>query len=303
MEAQRWSPAPPRRCRTSTGAHRVAVVLFNFSNDTSQPYTPAIAQGVAFTNADSVAAYYSENSWGQLGLSGDVLGWYIDPGHQCELCLSHVGDVGQCQAVAAAGVDLGAYDNVVYAFPTTSCGWAGLANMPGKNSGSTVRRRCRFASWRMSSATISGRTTPRQLNCTEGGVRVALSSNLANCTSGRVWRSIQRDGPGHALSAFELRARQLQLARRRRILSPPRPRANSLRPVEVQTTSARTALRVQRTSSTWLTMEFRQPFGTAFETFAATAPLANGVTIRITPATQRDRVPADRHGARYDELR
>src|SRR5262249_7136307 len=74
--------APTRRLSATsaaTGSRRVAVILFNFSNDASQPYSAAYARGVAFTNADSVAAYYSDSSWGQLSLGGDVYGWYTIP--------------------------------------------------------------------------------------------------------------------------------------------------------------------------------------------------------------------------------
>ena len=39
----------------TTGAKKIAVILLNFSDNTGQPYTPAYARGVAFTNANSVA--------------------------------------------------------------------------------------------------------------------------------------------------------------------------------------------------------------------------------------------------------
>ena len=45
-----------------TGAKKVAVILFTFSDNTTQPYTPAYAQGVAFTNTNSVADYYQSVS-------------------------------------------------------------------------------------------------------------------------------------------------------------------------------------------------------------------------------------------------
>ena len=42
------------------------------------------------------------------------------------------------------------------------------------------------------------------------------------------------------------------------------------------------ALRIQRTSSTYLTLEFRQPSGT-FDDFPATSLMATGVIVRVTP--------------------
>src|SRR5207302_3193973 len=89
----------------ATGARKVAVVLFNFSNDTTQPYTPAFVGGVAFTNTNSVAAYYAENSWGQLTLNGDVFGWYTIADTDLTCNFSHWANAATTIA-AAAGVDL-----------------------------------------------------------------------------------------------------------------------------------------------------------------------------------------------------
>ena len=74
---------------------RVAVVLFTFSNATTQPYTPAYAAGVAFTNSNSVAAYYAKSSWGQLGLTGDVYGWYSIGELRHELLVLDLGEPGE----------------------------------------------------------------------------------------------------------------------------------------------------------------------------------------------------------------
>ncbi len=168
---------------TSAGTHRVAVVLLNFSNDTSQPYTTAFAGGVAFSNADSVANYYAENSWGQLTLTGDVFGWYTIPNTNANCAYSTWASAANT-AASAAGVNLSAYDNVVYAFPTTSCAWAGLANMPGKSSWLNGPSAMALRVMAHELGHNFGTHHASQLNCTEGGVRVALSASLANCTSG-----------------------------------------------------------------------------------------------------------------------
>jgi hypothetical protein len=57
----------------------VAVLLFNFQNDTRQPYTPAFASGVMFSNAASVANYFAEESFGQYAVTGAVFGRYTIP--------------------------------------------------------------------------------------------------------------------------------------------------------------------------------------------------------------------------------
>src|SRR5688500_153745 len=64
------------------GAHSLLVVLINFDNDTSQPWTVDAARSRVFTASDSTNAYFREESWDQIGLTGlaradgDVTGWH-----------------------------------------------------------------------------------------------------------------------------------------------------------------------------------------------------------------------------------
>jgi hypothetical protein len=63
----------------ATGTKKIAVLLFNFLNDTAQPWTQSTVRGVVFDNSDSVNAYYQDASFGQLALTGDVFGWFTIP--------------------------------------------------------------------------------------------------------------------------------------------------------------------------------------------------------------------------------
>ncbi len=266
---------------SSTGVHKVAIVLFNFSNDTTQPYTPGYADGVAFTNTNSVAAYYAETSWNQLTLSGDVLGWYTIPNTNANCAYSTWANSANT-AAAAAGVDLSTYDNVVYAFPSTSCGWAGLANMPGRNSWLNGNPAMSLRVMAHELGHNFGTHHASELDCTEGGVRASLSANSANCTTGEY-------GDPFSVMGMATRYQHTNFARGNfNWLAG----ANSqtvtsagdyvLAPVEVRGAGV-SSLRIQRTSSTWFNLEFRQTYGSSFDTFSATAPVVNGVTIRITP--------------------
>ena len=117
-----------------TGTKSVAVLLFNFSNDTAQPWTPASVRGVVFDNANSVDAYLQDASYGQLALTGDVHGWYTIDASNAGCAYTTWASQARSKATAA-GVNLSAYQYVVYAFPqATSCGWAGLAYLPGTSS-------------------------------------------------------------------------------------------------------------------------------------------------------------------------
>jgi hypothetical protein len=268
--------------QAATGPKRVAVVLFNFSNDTGQPYTPAYAAGVAFTNTNSAAAYYAENSWGQLTLSGDVYGWYTIPNSNTSCDYTTWGNSAN-QAASTAGVNLSAYDYVVYGFPAaSSCHWSGIANLPGRYS------------WLNGAGAMGLRTMAHELghnfgthhasslSCIENGVRVSLSANSANCSASEygdpfsIMGSSAHEHTNFALGNFGW----LQTANTQTVTTSG---DYLLKPLELYDPGAVQALRIQRTPSTYLTLEFRQPGLWNFDPFSATDPAVEGVTVRITP--------------------
>lgn len=111
----------------ATGPKKVLVILVNFTNDTSQPYTVAQAQNTMFGASGSVAAYYNETSWGSTTLTGNVTPWLTLPMAKPTTC-----DTGNIQTKATtaaqnAGYVLANYNFPMYVFPHISaCGWAGL---------------------------------------------------------------------------------------------------------------------------------------------------------------------------------
>ncbi len=265
----------------STGARRVAIVLINFSNDTSQPYTPALAAGVAFTNANSVAAYYATNSYGQLTLTGDVFGWYTIPDTNAN-CATGTWASSANTVAAAAGVTLSAYDNVVYAFPTAaSCPWGGLAQLPGRSS------------WLNGLGAMSLRTMAHELghnfgthhastlNCTEGGVRVSLATSAGSCTANEYGDPFTVMGQSNHYEHTNYSRGNFGWLQAGETLTATATGDYSLQATETAGSGAVKALRVARTSSSFFTLELRQPSGT-FDTFSATSPVVTGVSVRIT---------------------
>jgi chitodextrinase len=281
--APRTSQLIASAAAATTGAKKVAVILFNFSDNTSQPYTAATAAGVAFTNPNSVAAYYAENSWGKLTLSGDVYGWYTIPDTSTS-CNFNTWASSANQKAAAAGVNLGAYNYVVYAFPSTgSCGWTGLAYLPGSQSwlngagGMSLRVMAHELGHNFNSHHASS------LSCTDGGVRVSLSANSANCTASEYGDpfSVMGSASGYQHSNFSRgNFGWLQAAN---TLTVTTSGTYTLAPIEGYNPSAVQTLRVKRTASTYMTLEFRQPYGSYFDNFSPGDPVVNGVTVRLTP--------------------
>jgi Gametolysin peptidase M11 len=136
------------------GPRKTAVIAFNFaSNPTNQPWTTAAIRSSIFTAADSTSAFFKEESYNQLwltgrtgNLDGDVYGWYTLPvaptgcpdpqlGHP-EWTSAYLQWASLAKTRAQLdGFDANAYQHVMYVFPSgTDCQWAGLAYMPGKES-------------------------------------------------------------------------------------------------------------------------------------------------------------------------
>jgi hypothetical protein len=113
------------------GPQKTLVLLVNFQDNMSQPYTTAFAQDVVFNTTSN---FHYENSYGQTWLVGDVRGWFTLPmsGASCDFNAIYF---AARQAATDAGVNLSNYNRFIYAFPSTdSCGWWGLGTVGGNPS-------------------------------------------------------------------------------------------------------------------------------------------------------------------------
>ena len=115
----------------SFGAQSTLVMLVNFQDNSTQPYTAASAQDVVF---NQTSAWDMENSLQQTWLTGDVVGWYTLPMTSSTCDTNTLADNANA-AATAAGVNLANYAHYVYAFPSIStCGWWGLGTVGGSPS-------------------------------------------------------------------------------------------------------------------------------------------------------------------------
>jgi hypothetical protein len=123
------------------GSQTTLVMLVNFQDDNSQPYTPAEAAKAIFKDAN---AFMLENSYQQTSFTGDVVGWYTLPATTTALQTSGGCDTQTIQnqanaAATAAGVNLAGYRHLVYVFPQlSSCGFAGASDVGGNPSHSYI---------------------------------------------------------------------------------------------------------------------------------------------------------------------
>lgn len=114
--------------RASTTELRIAVLLVNWPDDTSQPITTTRVVNEMFVNSGSVAAFYADTSYGQVHVSGDVLGWYTVGSLKSAGCTASAwANDAETQAVAS-GLDPAGYDVRVFMWRSAGCGWTGYTN-------------------------------------------------------------------------------------------------------------------------------------------------------------------------------
>src|SRR6476661_7279336 len=117
------------------GTQSILVMLVNFQDDATQPYTIADAQSMFFGPVNN---FIVEGSYGQTSLTGNVVGWYTIPDSVTTCNIYQIATDSQNAAVAA-GVNLSNYSRYVYAFPFNSaCGFAGASNVGGNPSQSWI---------------------------------------------------------------------------------------------------------------------------------------------------------------------
>ncbi len=114
------SPTPTPFLRKTTGEIKVVVILVNFSDESSQPFTREQVQQAFFGATESLKSYYRENSYNQLSYTGDIFGYYTIPFSR-ENCLEdYQWSESASEAARNAGVVLERYDIISYVFNTNN---------------------------------------------------------------------------------------------------------------------------------------------------------------------------------------
>ena len=256
---------------------KVAVILFNFSDDASQPYTPASARGVAFDSPNAVAKFFEEESRGAVTVTGDVFGWYTIADSKTTCSNPFAWATHARNAATAAGVDLSSYTNFVYAFPfTSSCGgWAGLGAMPGSESWNNGSFSLRVVAHELGHN--FGVHHASSLSCTSGGGRVSLSSSCSSAEYGDPFTVMGGSNSAHD-HAFHLGQFGWLPAGEVRTVGPGGP--FGLGSILDGPAGSDRLLSINRGNGTWFYLDLRSTHGPYFDTFAAGSPAVTGVTVR-----------------------
>jgi hypothetical protein len=172
------------------GPRKTAVLLINPSGG-AEPWTQESARSEVFTGTNSASAFYEEESYGAISLTGklrndgDVFGWF-DVSASTAGCPYMEWQSKAQEAAADAGIDLSGYQHLIYMMPFQGlqgpCKWFGIA---GLNS-----------NWVMINGDFGVKIVTHELGhnlgllhagsltCTAGGVRVQISDNCTTAEYG-----------------------------------------------------------------------------------------------------------------------
>ena len=286
--AGRWLEGKVRRRPGATvrkasvlGDRSVAVIAFNFASDTRTPWTTLGIEGDIFTDPDSTAAFYREQSYDDIRFDGDVHGWYTLAADPSTCSFADV-DAWAAEARTAAGLSLSSYDHFVYLFPyQSSCGWAGLGELPGKESWLNGYTSVRVVAHELGHN--MGLHHASSLTCTSGGQTVTKSSTCSADEYGDPFDvmglSARHSGAWHLNKLGVLGSSNMQVA-------------NASGTYTISSALSRRAgpvlLRVPASSSSsyYYDVEIRED-GSIFDSWDATSPVVNGVTLHWNPSSSR----------------
>ena len=266
------------RAASALGTRSVAVVLLNFAGDAREPWTPAHVDQRIFTDSNSTAAFYAEQSGGDIEVTGDVFGWYtVDgPTSYCNVDLW----ASQARAAAAeAGDDLSTYDHVMFVFPQmASCGWAGLGELPGSQTWLNGDISVRVAAHELGHNI--GLHHASSYHCTSGGAPVTLGTS---CTKGEygdpydvMGLNARHSNAWHLTKLGVVAGSGVKTVTASGTYSLRAPRAAGTAPALLRVPAGGTPAR-------WYDLSLRQAGG-VFENYLSNDPVVNGVSLHYDPA-------------------
>jgi hypothetical protein len=262
-----------------TGVHSVAVILFTGAWGGSVP-SPAQADQVVFSGANSVNAFYREESWGKLSLRGAVFGPYVIPDGDAGCNFARFGDDALAQA-RAHGQNVDGYQHYLFVFPyTAQCQWAGVAELPGTRTWVNGELDLRVVGHELGHN--FGLHHAASLSCADATGRAAqLTDSCSQDEYGDPFDNMGMGADGtrqlnawHKEQAGWLGASAMQTVTAGGTYT--------VAPLE-QSASGPIGLRIPRpgrADSLWV--DFRQPLG-SFDTYGPADPVVNGVLIHVDP--------------------
>ncbi len=253
----------------------IAVVLFNFTDLATTPFTRSQVQNALLDSSTSTKRFFEEESKGRLTVSGAVFGWYTIAATTagCNWSSWHT---QAWNAANAAGANLASYSNVMFVFPNTSaCPWAGLGYVPGNytylNGNISVQVMTHELGHNF------GLSHSNAANCVVGGTRVMIAAT-ADCAPvtyadpfSTMGNNALRHNHGSHLGELGW------LTPEEKTIAVP---GNTYTIAPYFGGTGLKLVRVPRGDGSFFDLDTRMTFG-AFDTFTAGSPVTVGTSIRI----------------------
>lgn len=272
-----------------------AVILVNFSDDQSRPYTPEFWRSAVFTGSSSVRAFYREASFGRATFTGakrpdgDIYGWVTIPmtkaGAGSVAGLYQLAD--QAQAAAQSMGYLPAnYQQVIFVFPRTT-----YIHDAGGELGSTVAAGTPARVW------MNGMYSPEVMIHEVGHNFNVMHANLHVCYNSSDTRRVTLSTNcfdleyGDALDVMGYRIlrhqngffkQKMNFFDQKNVMTITKSGLYTLYPIETPLALWKPqTYRISRNANEYIYLDYRQPFG--FDRYARTDPATQGASIRFVP--------------------
>jgi chitodextrinase len=256
-------------------AKTFAVVLINFTNLATQPWTKSTVETAVTGPSSSLKAFYEEESKGRMTIGASVYGWYtIDATTAgCDWRTWH--DLGWA-AATAAGVNLGAFTNVMFLWPRTSdCGFAGVGYVPGRYTYINGYLDVQVMAHEVGHNLGLGHANAR--NCIVSGTRVTIAADASCSTQAYAdpFSTMGNKAPRHNHGSQLGELGWLDAAQK--VAGTP---GNSYTISPYFGTGTVKLVRIPRGDGSFFDLDFRMAFG-SFDAFAAGSPIVSGATVRL----------------------